>query len=324
MTRGQTAVGEGMEQFNYILKRLFQILAVLLFVTVLIFVMLRMIPGDPATVMLGDKATPELVEQVRARMGLDKPLYLQYFVFLRNLLTLNLGDSILFVVPVSQLLQKRMVVTFLLTAMASVFVVFVSFPLGYLAGRKKDRLPDQIIRTSALVVLSMPQFWLGILMLLVFGLHMHLFPVGGWGETWPEHLWSLVLPALTEALGTCALMVRNLRNSVVDVMRSDYVDFARSKGLKERVVRSRHIVRNALVSTVTLLALRMGAMLGGAVIIETVFALPGVGSLMVQSVFSRDYSVVQATVFVFAAIVLAVNLITDVSYSFLDPRVKLD
>lgn len=313
-----------MEQLNYIIKRTLQILPVLLFVTVLIFVMMRLIPGDPASVMLGDKATPELVAEVNARMGLDKPLYVQYLLFLRNLLSLNLGDSILFVVPVRQLLEKRMVVTLSLTAMASMFVVLISFPLGYLAGQKKDRLPDQIIRTSALVALSMPQFWLGILMLLVFGLQLRLFPVGGWGETWPDHLRSLVLPALTEGLGTAALLVRNLRNSVVDVMRSDYVDFARSKGLKERVVRSRHIVRNALVSTITLLALRMGAMLGGAVIIETVFALPGVGSLMVQSVFSRDYSVVQATVFIFAALVLAVNLITDVSYSFLDPRVKLD
>lgn len=313
-----------MEQLNYIIKRTLQILPVLLFVTILIFVMMRLIPGDPASVMLGDKATPELLAEVNARMGLDKPLYVQYLLFLRNLLSLNLGDSILFVVPVRQLLEKRMVVTLSLTAMASMFVVLISFPLGYLAGRKKDRLPDQIIRTSALVALSMPQFWLGILMLLVFGLQLHLFPVGGWGETWPDHLRSLVLPALTEALGTAALLVRNLRNSVVDVMRSDYVDFARSKGLKERVIRSRHIVRNALVSTITLLALRMGAMLGGAVIIETVFALPGVGSLMVQSVFSRDYSVVQATVFIFAALVLAVNLITDVSYSFLDPRVKLD
>jgi peptide/nickel transport system permease protein len=316
--------GERMDQLNYILKRILQILPVLFLVTILVFVMLRLIPGDPASVMLGDKATPELLEQVRARMGLDRPLYAQYLIFLRNLLTLDLGESILYVVPVSELLEKRMVITLSLTALASVFVVLISFPLGYLAGNKKDRLPDQIIRTSALVVLSMPQFWLGILMLLVFGLQLHLFPVGGWGQTWPEHLRALVLPALTEALGTCALMVRNLRNSVVDVMRSDYVDFARSKGLKERVVRSRHIVRNAMVSTITLLALRMGSMLGGAVIIETVFALPGVGSLMVQSVFSRDYGVVQATVFVFAAIVLAVNLITDVSYSFLDPRVELD
>jgi peptide/nickel transport system permease protein len=313
-----------MEHLSYIVKRTLQILPVLLFVTFLIFVMMRLIPGDPASVMLGEKATPELLAQVQARMGLDKPLYIQYFIFLRNLLSFNLGDSILFVVPVSELLEKRMVVTLTLTVMASFFVILISFPLGYLAGRKKDRWPDQLIRTSALVALSMPQFWLGILMLLVFGLQLHLFPVGGWGDTWPEHLRSLVLPALTEALGTAALMVRNLRNNVVDVMRSDYVDFARSKGLTERVVRSRHIVRNALVSTITLFALRMGAMLGGAVIIETVFALPGVGSLMVQSVFSRDYSVVQATVFIFAALVLVVNLITDVSYSLLDPRVKLD
>lgn len=313
-----------MEQLNYIIKRTLQILPVLLFVTILIFVMMRLIPGDPASVMLGDKATPELVAALRARMGLDKPMIVQYLLFLRSLLSLDLGDSILFIVPVKQLLEKRMVITLALTAMASIFVVMISFPLGYLAGRKKDRLTDQIIRTSALVALSMPQFWLGILMLLVFGLKLHLFPVGGWGENWPEHLRALVLPALTEALGTSALMVRNLRNSVVDVMRSDYVDFARSKGLKERIVRSRHIMRNALVSTITLLALRMGAMLGGAVIIETVFALPGVGSLMVQSVFSRDYNVVQATVFIFAALVLTVNLITDVSYSFLDPRVKLD
>lgn len=313
-----------MEQLNYIIKRTLQIIPVLFFVTILIFLMMRMIPGDPASVMLGDKATPELVEQIRTRMGLDKPLYVQYFFYLRNLTSFNLGNSLLYVVPVSELLEKRMLVTLTLTVMASIFVILISFPLGYLAGRKKDRLPDQIIRTGALVALSMPQFWLGILFLLLFGLKFHLFPVGGWGDTWQEHIRSLVLPALTEALGTSALMIRNLRNNVVDVLRSDYVDFARSKGLKESVVRSRHIVRNALISTITLLALRMGGMLGGAVIIETVFALPGVGSLMVQSVFSRDYSVVQAVVFIFAALVLVVNLITDVSYSFLDPRVKLE
>ncbi len=313
-----------MEQVNYIIKRILQIIPVLFVVTILIFLMIRLIPGDPATVMLGEKATPELVQQMKIRMGLDKPLIIQYWVYLKNLLTLNFGNSLLFVVPVIDLLKKRMVVTLVLTIMASFFVVLISFPLGYLAGRKKDKMVDQVIRTSALVALSMPQFWLGILFLLLFGLKLHLFPVGGWGVTWPDHIRSLVLPALTEALGTSALVVRNLRNNIVDVLRSDYVDFARSKGLKEKVVRSRHIVRNAMVSTITLLSLRMGAMLGGAVIIETVFALPGVGSLMVQSIFSRDYAVVQAVVLIFATLVLVVNLITDVSYSFLDPRVKLE
>ena len=313
-----------MEQLNYIIKRILQIIPVLLFVTILIFLMIRLIPGDPATVMLGEKATPELVQQTKIRMGLDKPLVTQYIIYMKNLLTFNLGNSILFVVPVIDLLKKRMVVTLMLTLMASAFVILISFPLGYLAGRKKDKLADQVIRTSALVALSMPQFWLGILLLLLFGLKLHILPVGGWGQTWPDHIRSLILPALTEALGISALIVRNLRNNVVDVLRSDYVDFARSKGLKESVVRSRHIVRNALISTITLLALRMGSMLGGAVIIETVFALPGVGSLMVQSIFSRDYAVVQAVVLIFALLVLVVNLITDVSYSFLDPRVKLE
>lgn len=313
-----------MDQINYIIKRILQIIPVLFFVTIFIFLMIRLIPGDPATVMLGEKATPELVQQMKIRMGLDKPLLTQYLIYMRNLLTLDFGNSLLYVVPVIDLLKKRMVVTLVLTIMASVFIILISFPLGYLAGRNKDKLADQVIRTSALVALSMPQFWLGILFLLLFGLQLHWFPVAGWGQTWPEHIKSLVLPALTEALATAALMVRNLRNNVVDVLRSDYVDFARSKGLKESVVRSRHIVRNALISTVTLLALRIGGMLGGAVIIETVFALPGVGSLMVQSIFSRDYAVVQAVVFIFATLVLVVNLITDVSYSFLDPRVKLE
>ena len=313
-----------MEQLNYIVKRVLQIVPVLFFVTILIFVMVRLIPGDPASLMLGDKATPELIKQVQERMGLDKPVYVQYLIYLRNLLSFDLGNSLLYIVPVSELLSKRMVVTLSLTVMAAFFVVIISFPLGYLAGKRKDKLSDQLIRTSALVALSMPQFWIGILFLLLFGLKLHWLPVGGWGQDFWGHVRSLILPAFTEALATSALTVRNLRNNVVDVLRSDYVDFARSKGLRAKVVRSRHIVRNALVSTVTLLALRIGGMLGGAVIIETVFALPGVGSLMVQSVFSRDYAVVQAVVFVFAALVLVVNLITDVSYSFLDPRVKLE
>lgn len=313
-----------MGQLSYILKRILQIIPVLIVVTILIFFMIRLIPGDPATVILGDKATPDLIVEINKRLGLDKPLYVQYFLFLKALVRLDLGNSILYVVPVSQLLGKRMVVTLSLTLLYALFAVIVSFPLGYIAGFHKDKLPDQIIRTGSLVALSMPAFWVGMLLLLGFGLKLHWFPVGGWGETWPEHLRSLVLPAITQSLLTAALLVKNLRNNVVDVMRMDYVDFARSKGLSERTVISRHVIRNALISTVTLLAMQMAYMLGGSVIIETVFALPGVGSLMVQAIFSRDYAVVQAVVFLLAALVLLINLLTDVSYSFLDPRVKLE
>lgn len=313
-----------MEQLNYIFKRILQILPVLLVVTVLIFLMIRLIPGDPATVRLGEKATPELVAEINKKLGLDQPLYVQYFLFLKSLMKFDLGNSILYVIPVSQLLSKRMVVTVSLTFMSALFAIILSFPLGYIAGVHKDKLQDQIIRTGSLIAIAMPAFWVGMLLLLAFGLKLHWFPVGGWGETWTEHIRSLVLPAFTQALLTSALLVKNLRNNVVDVMRMDFVDFARSKGLRERTVMSRHVIRNALISTVTLLSMQMAYMFGGSVIIETVFALPGVGSLMVQAIFSRDYVVVQAVVFLFAALVLFINLMTDISYSFLDPRVKLE
>jgi peptide/nickel transport system permease protein len=313
-----------MEQLNYIIKRILQIIPVLLVVTMLIFLMIRLIPGDPATVLLGEKATPELVAAIHAKLGLDKPLYVQYFIFLKNLLKLDLGNSILFIVPVSELLQRRLVLTILLTIMSALISVIISFPLGYIAGMNKDNVKDQTIRTVALVALSMPPFWVALLLLMLFGVKLRWLPVAGWGETWPDHFRALILPAFTQALVTSALLTRNLRNNVVDVLQSDYVDFARSKGLKERVVRSRHVVRNALISTVTLLAMRMAYMLGGSIIIETVFALPGVGALMVQAIFSRDYAVVQSVVLVFSVFVLFVNLITDISYSFLDPRVKLE
>jgi peptide/nickel transport system permease protein len=313
-----------MEQLNYIIKRILQIIPVLWVVTILIFVIIRLIPGDPATVLLGEKATPELVAALQAKLGLDQPIYYQYLLFMKNLLTMDMGNSILFVVPVADLLKDRLVLTILLTFMSAFFAVMISFPLGYIAGMNQDNWKDQSIRTGTLVALSMPPFWVALLLLILFGLKLRWLPVAGWGETWPEHFQSLILPAFTQALVTSALLTRNLRNSVVDVLRCDYVDFARSKGLKERVVRSRHVIRNALISTVTLLSMQMAYMLGGSIIIETVFALPGVGALLVQAIFSRDYAVVQSVVFVFAFFVLIVNLLTDISYSFLDPRVRLE
>ncbi|MGD8209850.1 MAG: ABC transporter permease [Desulfobacterales bacterium] len=313
-----------MDELNYIIKRVLQIIPVLLIITILIFIMIRLIPGDPATVLLGDKATPELVAALKHKMGLDKPIYMQYLIFMKNLLTMNMGDSLLFIVPVSDLLKERLVLTGLLAFMAAIFSVLISFPLGYIAGTNKDNAKDTAIRTGTLVALSMPQFWVGLLLLMLFGVELRWLPVAGWGDTWPQHIKSLILPALTQALTTSALLTRNLRNNVVDVLQMDYVDFARSKGLKEKAVRSRHVIRNALITTVTLLSMQMAYMLGGSIIIETVFALPGVGALMVQAIFSRDYAVVQAVVFVFAFFVLLVNLITDISYSFLDPRVRLE
>ena len=313
-----------MQLLNYILKRVLQMLPVLLLVTILIFLMMRLIPGDAAEVMLGEKATPELVAALRKQMQLDQPLHIQYFTFLKNLLTFDLGRSITFRIPVTELLFKRVSVTLSLTLATFFFVFIISLPLGYIAAIKKDKLGDQIIRTGALIALATPSFWTGLLLLLLFGLYLKWLPIGGWGDTWPQHLKALILPAFTQSLSTCALIVRNLRNSIINVLTSDYVDFAKSKGLRAAVVRSRYIVRNALISTVTLFSMRLASMLGGAVIIESVFALPGVGSLLISSILGRDYPVVQANVFLFSLLIMVANLLTDILYSALDPRVRLE
>ena len=313
-----------MQQLNYAIKRLLQMIPVLLCVTILVFVMMRLIPGNPAQIMLGEKATPEMVAAKEVEMGLDKPYIVQYGIFLRDLVTGNLGESIQYSIPVSDLLGSRMIVTVSLALMTALFVVLISFPLGYYCGRHKNGIGDNIIRVLSLVALSMPQFWIGILLLLLFGLQLGWVPISGWGVTFLDHVRCLLLPSITGALGVCTLMIKNLRGNVANVMGMDFVDFARSKGISEGRVRSRHIVKNALISTVTLLALRIVNLLGYTVVIETVFGLPGVGALLVEAIFRRDYAVVQSVVVIFAALVLIVNLITDISYSLLDPRVELE
>lgn len=313
-----------MRQLNYIIGRLVQIIPVAFFITILIFVMVHLLPGDPVLRILGDKATEEKIAVLRHSMGLDRPLLTQYVLFLRRLVTGDLGDSFIFSVPTSQLLVNRVPVTLMLTVLSTAFSILISFPMGYFAALHKDRVFDQATRVWTMVAMAMPGFWIAMLLLLVFGLRLRWFPVGGYGNTWMEHVHSLILPAFSQALGLSALWTRNLRNNVVDVLRMDYVAFARSKGLREDVVMTRHVLRNALISTLTLVAISFTKMLGGSVITETVFALPGIGYLMVNSIFARDYQVVQAITLIFALLVMGMNLVVDVGYSFLDPRVKLD
>lgn len=313
-----------MRQFNYVLKRLLYMIPVLLCVTLLIFLMIRMIPGSPAEIMLGDKATPEKVAILEEKMGLDKPILIQYFYFLKQLVTLDFGDSIKYARPVAELLGPRLIVTGSLVGLTMLFVVLISFPLGYIAGSRQGSIADNVIQNSALVVISLPQFWVATMLMLFLGLKVRLFPIGGWGEGFWGHVHSLILPAIAGALSTIALTTRNLRSNVIDVIHSEYVDFARSKGLTEGRITSRHVLRNSMISTVTLLALRMANMLGGSIVIETVFSLPGLGKLLVDSIFARDYAVVQIVVLLLAFVVLVVNLIVDILYSMLDPRVKLE
>ena len=299
-------------------------LPVLLVVTIMTFMMIHLIPGDPARTMAGEKARPEAVEAMRVKLGLDKPLHEQYFIYLRNLITLDLGISMKYTRPVAEMIGERLPVTVSLTLLSTFLGLLFALPLGYLAGIKKDRPADHAIRVSTLVAIAMPSFWIGLLLMILFSVRLHWLPAGGWDAT---NLFTrfkcLILPAFTQSLMTAAILIRDMRNSVVDIIRQDYVDFAKSKGLSAGAVRRRHIIRNSLVSTVTILSMRMAALLGGSVIIETVFALPGIGKLTYDAISARDYTVVQSVVFLFALLVLVVNLFTDVIYSFLDPRVEL-
>lgn len=312
-----------MDVINYIIKRILQMIPVFIIVTIVIFFMIRMIPGDPAAVMLGSKATPEAIASMREKMGLNQPMWTQFLIFLKDLFHFDLGTSVKYNQSVSSLVASRFLVTAALTVVSTVFSVIISFILGYIGGMKKDKWQDQIIRFASLFGLSAPTFWIGLLLLTVFAVNLHWFPVSGWGDTPFEHIRGLILPGITQALGVSAVMVRNLRNNVIEIKGSDYVEFAKSKGLKNSVISSRHILRNALIPTTTLLALKIAYMLGGSVVIESVFSLPGLGALLVNSINARDYAVVQGVVLTFVIMVMIINLLTDIIYSVLDPRVKL-
>ncbi len=313
-----------MSMLNYAFKRIIQIIPILIIVSILIFFMIRLIPGDPITIRLGPKATPKMVEILMKKEGLDKPIFDQYIIFIKNLLRFDMGNSIIYHIPILVLLKKRIVVTLFLTLFTLIFSVVISWPLGYLAGIKENKIEDQIIRSGAMVALSAPQFWVGLILMILFAVSINIFPVGGWGDTWLQHLRAIILPAFTQSLMTVALLARNLRNGVVDILKMDYIAFAKSKGLDDKVIKNRHIIRNAMIPYVTLIAMRAAYMLGGSIIIETVFALPGVGALMVQSIYGRDYTVIQGVVLIFALAVIIVNILTDLAYAYLDPRVRLE
>jgi peptide/nickel transport system permease protein len=307
---------------RYIARRLVQLVPVVFGITLVLFVMLRLIPGDPSSVLLGERATDEAVERLNRQLGLDQPIYLQYVYFLRQLATLDLGTSIKYQIPVAGLLGQRLLVSLAVVGVTLVLTCVISLPLGILAALKKDSLLDNIVRSAFMVMMLMPSFWVGILLIIFFSIKLGLFPVSGFGTTPIDHLWHLFLPALTIALAIAPVLVRALRASILEALASDYVKTARSKGLRERSVILAHVLRNALIPATTLLGLSIGGLMGGTVILEKVFALPGAGALLIDSISARDYPVVQAATLIFATLVILVNLATDVVYSFLNPRVR--
>jgi peptide/nickel transport system permease protein len=296
---------------------------VLAVISFIVFAGIRLIPGDPAINMLGEKGTDETLAALRAKMGLDKPFIVQYVYYLKQLVQLDFGNSISLRQPVLSLFLQKSVVTISLTFLTALFAILISFPIGYYAGIHRDGSFGRVVFSMSIIFTSVPVFWLGLLMLMFFALKFSVFPAGGWGIGFWEHLYSLILPSFVGSLSTATLLIRNIQTSVTNILKKDYVDFAYSKGLRAGRVTSAYIMRNVLISTVTLLSIRITGLLGGSIVIESVFALPGIGSLLLTSVLARDYTLVQGLVFLFGAIVLVVNLLTDISYCFLDPRVKL-
>jgi len=307
---------------RFIFMRLLAAIPVLGGIVMIMFFMVRVIPGDPAQQALNIYATPERVEALRAEWGLDQPLFSQFAIFVSQLLRGDLGYSYFYRQPALDLVLERLGPELFLIGYAVVVTLAIGLPLGVIAALRRDRLPDTIVRTGMVFGLSLPAYWVGIILLLVFSLWLGLFPVGGYGRTLPEHLHSLFLPALTIALGLSPLMMRALRSSVIEELESDHVDMARSKGISRSKVLRRHIVRPALIPAITVLGINVGLLIGATVIVENVFAIPGMGQLMITAITTRDYPTVVAVTLVFAVFVVLVNLATDVLVARLDPRAR--
>jgi peptide/nickel transport system permease protein len=302
-------------------RRLLHIAATVVLVALLIFALIHFLPGDPVLMLLGDRATDTGIAQMRHSMGLDRSMLQQFLEYLLRIVTLQFGDSITMRVPVMTLIRERLPVTLMLTGMAAVLAVAIAAPLAFLAAVRQGGIADIVIRVVSQVSLSMPVFYIGLILLITLAAGLRWFPVGGIGDNFFQDIYYLFLPALTLALSLSAILLRNLRESLIEVLNADFVSFATAKGLRRRVVLGRHVLRNACLSTVTLLGLHIGSLVGGAVITETVFAVPGVGRLMIDSIFARDYSVVQALTMVLAIIVSLVFLAVDALQGLLDPRI---
>jgi len=310
---------------GYVLRRLLQLVPIALGVTILVFFLIHLVPGDPARTILGNQATPARVALLHHEWGLDRPIWVQYGKFMGRIAHGNLGDSLFYGVSAGHLVLQRLPVTLWLIGLGTLLSVLIAVPLAAVAATYRDRIPDHVVRAVPLIGLGFPPFWVGIVLLLVFGLHLgRAFPVGGYGNGFVGHLHSMFLPALTVAFGIAPILIRSLRASLLEVLESEYVTTARSKGLPESRVLVRHALRNAVISTVTVLGVNIGYLVGGTLVIEQVYALPGIGQLMINSIFQRDFPVVQAVTLVFSIMVVLVYLLSDVAHALLDPRVRFE
>ena len=307
---------------RYILRRLAYMVPVLFLITLFTFVLIRLVPGDPVTAMMGPRGTPERRAALAKAMKLDRPIWEQYFAFLEGIPQGNLGDSLWKKQPVVRLLADRLPPTLFLVFYALAMTVALTLPLAAWAARNNGRWPDQLVRVFTILSLAMPAYWIGLVLLQLFAVKQKVFPVSGWGEGFVGHLHALFLPALALTLAIASLTIRSLRNAILETMGQDFVRTARAKGLGESGVFWRHVLRNSSLSTITILGVNLAFLIGGTTIVETIFAIPGLGQLIVNAVNQRDYPVIQGVTLAIGVIVLLINLATDLSYAVLDPRVS--
>jgi peptide/nickel transport system permease protein len=305
-------------------RRLLQLVPVAFGVTFIVFFMVHLIPGDPAVSILGIHATPRAVAILHREWGLNRPLPSQYWLFLDRLLHGNLGYSLYYGQSTTSLVLSHLPPTLWLIVYAGVLSVLISVPLAMIGASRPDALRDHVVRAVPLVGLGMPSFWLAFLLILLFAIKVQAFPVSGYGSGFFGHLRSMFLPSLTAAMALSPVVIRSLRASMLTVLGAEYITTARSKGVAGHRLYLRHVLRNAVIPAVTVLGINIGFLIGTTVIIEEVFAIPGLGQLMINSIFQRDFPVVQGVTLVFAIMVVLLNLLADVAYAALDPRVRFD
>ena len=310
-----------MSIIEYIVGRLVQMLPVLVGVSLIAFLAIHLVPGDPVQIMMQGRATPAVLEATHKELGLDRPLPVQYLRFVGGAIVGDLGTSIVQKAPVHEIIGERLGPSIFLLAYSAVLAVLMALPLAVLSALRAERPVDHAIRFASMIGFAMPPFWVGLLLMLLFGVTLGWFPVSGYGRTLTEHIWHLFLPSITIALFLAPMLVQSLRSAMLDVMTADYIEVARAKGLSRRRILLKHVLRNALIPVITVLAVNIGWLLSGAVVVEYVFAFPGLGSLLVRAVGFRDYPVIQGLALVFAVLVMVINLLADLSYMLIDRRV---
>jgi peptide/nickel transport system permease protein len=311
--------------FAYIVRRLVMLLPVLLIVGVVVFALVHITPGDPAGVMLGQNATPEQIEQLRKQMGLDRPILEQFVDWFGGVLRLDFGDSIFLGMPVTQAIQDRFEPTLLLTLYALTIQITIGVPVGVISAIRRGSWLDRSLMVVSITGAAIPTFFLGLLLILIFSVNRRWLPAGGYipiQEDPVEHFKAMLMPAFALGFSSAGLLARLVRSTMLDVMREDYIRTAFAKGVGERSVIVRHALRNALIPALTIIGASVGALLGGAVVTETVFTIPGMGRLVVQSIGRRDFPVIQGAVMLIAGVYVLVNLAVDILYVYVDPRVR--